>query len=277
MSGRVVVLGSINVDHVVHLDEFPKPGETLLAQRVDLLAGGKGANQAVSAAAAGARVVMVGCVGSDPFGSRYVDRLAARGIDTSAIRVVPGTTGTAYVTVDAARENTVVVAPGANAQVELADLQRVMDLGSGDVVVLQLEIPLPTVRAAVDWAHGRGARVVLNVAPWAQLDAATLALADPIVANEHEAMALADSGGSAGSLLVTLGANGAIWDGTQVLAAAVPGGVVRDTTGAGDAYVGALAAALAAGADRPAAMHSAAHAGAAAVATLGAQPDGSLT
>lgn len=276
--GRVIVVGSINVDHVAHVDRFPKPGETISALRLDLMVGGKGANQAVAAARAGADVVMVGCVGDDPYGVAYRNRLAHLGIDVSAVRVVGGEpTGTAYVTLDAGRENTIVIVAGANAEVALTDAQAVPGVGPGDVVVLQLEIPHHVVAAVAEWAADRGARVVLNVAPFAVLDPPALAVADPVVANEHEALRLADADlGTGGSLLVTLGPSGAVWDGEHVPAAAVPGGEVVDTTGAGDAFVGALAAALAAGADRASAMAAAARAGAAAVATPGAQPDGDL-
>ena len=272
-AGRVVVLGSLNVDLVTRVERHPLPGETLLGAGLERYAGGKGGNQAVAAAAAGAQVRMVGAVGSDEPGTAYVARLAERGIDVSGVAVVDGPSGHALITVDDAGENAIVVIPGANAAVGEVALQSLGDLGPGDVLLMQLEVPLPTVAAAARHAAHRGARVVLNIAPYAALPADVLALADPVVANEHEAAALADAGGSPGSLLVTFGANGASWDGLSAPALVVPSDEVVDTTGAGDAFCGALAAALAAGADRGTALGAALAAGAGAVRHTGAQPD----
>ncbi len=275
--GRVVIVGSINVDQIARVERHPKPGETVLAIAHQELAGGKGANQAIAAAAAGADVLMVGCVGEDDLGTAYRHRLAERGIDVThvwASRSEP--TGAAYITVDEDRENTIVVVPFANQGVANGWPEHFPDLNAGDVVVLQLEIDLSAVRWAAERAHERGARVVLNIAPYADLPSSLLALADPIVANEHEALRLADSGAGAGSLLVTMGANGAVWDGQVVPAVEVAPADVIDTTGAGDAFVGALAAALAAGASREEAMRAAAVAGADAVTYPGAQRDARL-
>ncbi|MFZ1372886.1 MAG: PfkB family carbohydrate kinase, partial [Nostocoides sp.] len=211
--GRVVVIGSVNIDQVAVVAERPKPGETVLALDHRQLAGGKGANQAVAAARAGAQVLMVGCVGADSGGAAYRARLTAYGIDVSHVAVRPDRpTGAAFITVDDSSENTIVVVPGANADVGADWPQGFPELGADDVVVLQLEIPLAAVARAAELAHEAGARVIINVAPYAELPPAVLALADPIIANEHEALALADSGAGSGSLLVTLGANGAVWD-----------------------------------------------------------------
>ncbi|MGB2935971.1 MAG: PfkB family carbohydrate kinase, partial [Nostocoides sp.] len=206
--GRVVVIGSVNIDQVAVVAERPKPGETVLALDHRQLAGGKGANQAVAAARAGAQVLMVGCVGADSGGAAYRARLTAYGIDVSHVAVRPDRpTGAAFITVDDSSENTIVVVPGANADVGADWPQGFPELGADDVVVLQLEIPLAAVARAAELAHEAGARVIINVAPYAELPPAVLALADPIIANEHEALALADSGAGSGSLLVTLGAN----------------------------------------------------------------------
>lgn len=270
--GRVVVLGSLNVDLVTHVDRHPAPGETVLGERLRRLAGGKGANQAVAAAAAGARVAMVGCVGDDADGAAYVDRLRRKGIDTTGVRVLPGgTTGVALVAVDDEGENTVIVVPGANHALTSDDVDA-LDLGAGDVLLVQLEVPAPVVCRAIRRAHDRGARTVLNLAPYAVVPPDVIALADPVVANEHEAFALADSGALPRSLLVTLGTHGAVWDGTRWPAVEVPAASVVDTTGAGDAFCGALAAALAAGAGREEAITAALAAGARAVRHHGAQP-----
>lgn len=272
--GRVVIVGSVNVDLVTAVERHPRPGETVLGAGLRRLAGGKGANQAVAAAAAGASVAMIGCVGDDAGGAAYRERLHAAGIDVSGLEVVPGTpTGHALIAVDERGENTIIVIPGANHAMTESTLAPLRSVGEGDVVVLQLEIPLGVVTVAAETAHARGARVVINVAPYAPLPRHVLALADPIVANQHEALQLADGDAAGSSLLVTLGAAGATWDGETVPAVRVPERRVVDTTGAGDAFVGALAAALAAGAGRQPALAAAAAAGAAAVRHPGAQPD----
>ncbi|MBE3074698.1 MAG: ribokinase, partial [Actinobacteria bacterium] len=161
--GRVVVVGSLNIDLVTHVERHPKPGETVLGTGLERLAGGKGANQAVAASAAGATVVMVGCVGSDEAGSAYVTRLLALGIDVAAIRVAADCpTGHALITVDEAGENSIVVVAGANAAMAVDDLEVLESVGPGDIVLLQLEVPVEVVTAAVRRASVRGARVVLN-------------------------------------------------------------------------------------------------------------------
>lgn len=272
--GRVVVLGSLNIDLVTHVERHPRPGETVLADGgVERYAGGKGGNQALAAAEAGARVVLVGAVGDDEPGAAYLARLRGRGIDVEAVRVVEGQpTGQAWIVVDDDAENSIVVIAGANAHVA-AELP---DLGPGDVLLAQLEVPVPVVARAVRAAHGRGARVVINAAPYAALPHDVAALADPLVVNEHEAMQLADSDVVPTSLLVTFGGAGSSWDGVRHDGTPVAGEDVVDTTGAGDAFCGALAAALADGADRSEAVARAGEAGAAAVRRRGAQSDPAL-
>jgi len=275
--GRVMVLGSLNVDLVTRVERHPQPGETLLGEGLLQLAGGKGANQAVAAAAAGSEVLMVGCVGSDAGGTAYVQRLRERGIDVSRVRVVESeASGHALIAVDERGENTIIVVPGANDLLDDTEIDAVGLLGPGDVLLLQLEVPLPVVCAAARRAAHRGARVIINTAPYAALPHDVVALADPVVANEHEMVALAESGSEPGSLLVTFGANGASWDGVSVPAHAVAAAEVLDTTGAGDAFCGALAASLASGADREVALDRALAAGAAAVRHSGAQRDPEL-
>jgi ribokinase len=262
---------------VTRVERHPMPGETVLGDGLEQLAGGKGANQAVAAAAAGARVAMVGCVGDDAGGSAYLARLAARGIDTSAVRTCPGVpTGHAVVTVSDDGENSIVVIPGANDLLDEREVAAVDALGPGDVLLVQLEVPRAVVCTAVRRAAGRGARVVLNTAPYAALPPDVVGLADPVVANEHEMAALAEAGAEPRSLLVTFGANGAAWDGVTAPAHEVAPDEVVDTTGAGDAFCGALAASLAGGAGREAALDVALAAGAAAVRHRGAQPDPDL-
>lgn len=272
--GRVIVVGSLNVDLVTSVDSHPAPGETVLGAGLDRYAGGKGANQAAAAARAGGEVLMVGRVGADEVGERYRRRLEGLGVEVSHLRTDDEEpTGHALIVVSEDAENTIVVIPGANGRVGRADLAPVGDCTEDDVILLQLEIPLPTVALAARMAHDRGARVIINTAPYATLPADIISLADPLIANEHEAAALADAGGVPGSLLVTFGSHGASWDGVEYPAHTVPAHRVRDTTGAGDAFCGALAAALAQGRDRAVAMEAALAAGAAAVQHHGAQPD----
>ncbi|WP_210508951.1 PfkB family carbohydrate kinase [Naasia sp. SYSU D00057] len=269
--GRVVVVGSLNVDSVVTVERHPRPGETVLGGDLRTLFGGKGANQAVAAARAGAPVAMIGRVGSDSSGAGYLERLADLGIDASGVTRDPERgTGHAAIAVAADGENTIIVSPGANAGVGVDDLAPLSALAPGDVLLVQLELQLDVVAEAVRRAASAGARVVLNAAPYADLPADVLALADPVVVNEHEGELLAAAGLDASSLLTTLGGEGARWGDLSVPAARVER--VVDTTGAGDAFCGALAAALAGGASREGALRAAAAAGAEAVGWPGAQP-----
>jgi ribokinase len=160
---------------------------------------------------------------------------------------------------------------GANGRLSVDDLQVLGSVGPGDVVLLQREIPVEVVSAAARRAGSRGARVVLNLAPYGALPPDVVALADPLVVNEHEALLLADSQAMPASLVVTFGAAGATWDGEQQSGPVVAAGEVVDTTGAGDAFCGALSAALAAGASRQEALRTALAAGADAVRHFGAQ------
>jgi ribokinase len=268
------VVGSLNVDLVTRVERHPRPGETVLGSGLERLAGGKGANQGVAAAAAGAVVAMVGCIGSDEAGSAYVARLSALGIDVAGIRVAPDcVTGHALITVDEAGENSIVVIAGANGAVTIDDLAVLESVGPGDLVLLQLEVPMVVVAAAARRASTRGARVVLNLSPYAALSADVIALADPLVVNEHEALSLADSEAVPVSLVVTFGAAGAAWDGHREPGPDVEESEVLDTTGAGDAFCGALGAALVAGAGRSDALRAALAAGADAVKRVGAQRD----
>lgn len=272
--GRVIVLGSLNVDVVTRVDRHPQPGETVLGHGLERLAGGKGANQAVAAAAAGADVLMVGAVGDDAGGHAYVSRLDRLGVETARVVVHPTEpTGTALIVVDADGENSIVVVAGANGTLDEDVLAVLETAPADDVLLVQLEIPLELVALACRRASGRGIRVVINTAPYADLPADVVALADPLVANEHEAELLAASGATPRSLLVTLGARGAAWDDLRVPADEVDAAEVLDTTGAGDAFCGALAAALARGEGREIALQTALAAGADAVRREGAQAD----
>jgi len=273
--GRVVVLGSLNVDVVTRVERHPLPGETLLGEPAGRFAGGKGGNQAMAARRAGADVVMVGAVGADEAGDAYLARLRAAGVEVAVTRCTDAPTGTAFITVDEAGENTIVVVPGANQRVLDASMTSV-GVGPGDVLLCSLEVPLDDVARLALAAHRAGARVVLNMAPYALVLADAVAVCDPVVVNKSEMRQLADSDLVPGSLLVTFGAAGARWGIEQVDGLPVPAGEVVDTVGAGDAFCGALAAALAAGADHRSALEAANRAGAEAVRWSGAQPDAAL-
>ncbi|MFB2599395.1 PfkB family carbohydrate kinase [Herbiconiux sp. P17] len=269
--GRVVVVGSLNIDSTVEVERHPQPGETLLGGDLVKHFGGKGANQAVAAARAGARVSFVGRVGDDADGDAYINRLAGYGIDTSHLSRTTGvSTGHAAIAVSADGENTIIVSPGANGRVTVGDLASLNELGAGDVLLGSLEIDTDVVAEAARIAAARGARVILNLAPYAGLPGDVLDLADPIVVNEHENEQLRADGYQPRSVLVTLGSKGSHWGEHTVPAGAVS--VVVDTTGAGDCYCGTLAAGLAAGLTEPDAMQAASLAAAASVGWVGAQP-----
>jgi ribokinase len=288
-SKSVVVVGSINEDVVLHLGRNIRPGETVTAERIERLPGGKGANQAVAAATAGARVALIGAVGDDPAGIRMVEDLRGRGVRTGSVRTAKGVgTGAAYITVTPDGENTIVLDPGANALMDGAAVGEAWTaLPTASVLLSLLEIPLDAVIAAVRLAVGTGVRPVVTLAPAQPVPAELLSGLDPILVNEHEAAILmhADSLGDArdaarellrlgpASAVVTLGpAGAAVGDssGTRLLPA-VPVEKVVDTTGAGDAFAGALAAALAYGADLDAAVGAGLRAGAKAVGRSGAR------
>lgn len=264
----VWVLGSLNIDLVARVERFPQPGETLTGQALVRRPGGKGANQAVAAAAAGARVRMIGRVGDDAEGRDYLLGLAERAVDVSRVVVEPGaSTGHAVILVDDRAENCIVAVPGANGLVDASDVER-LDPRPRDVVLLQLEVPVEAVRAAVTAAHAARAQIILNVSPYQDLDPALLLACDVVVVNEQEARALDAAGIELPSVVVTRGSAGATWNGESARCAA---DLVVDTTGAGDAFAGALAAALADGRDRPVALTLAVTAGARAVGVDGAQ------
>lgn len=288
-SGRVVVLGSLNADVFARVERHPRPGETVLGSGGEVRAGGKGANQAAAAALAGAPVVMVGAVGSDAYAAVATGNLARAGVSLDAVRTVEGPTGLALITVSADGENSIIVIPGANAQVGAPDLGHLETLSASDVLVLQGEVPVEAVTAAAQTAAVRGARVVVNLAPVVALPAEVLQLADPLVVNEHEgegALRLLDADPSGlspeklcqalrangvPSVVMTLGGEGALIAADAVTNIPAENVTVVDTTGAGDAFVGALAAGLCAGEDLVAAARRATRFAAEAVQHEGAQ------
>jgi ribokinase len=261
----VCVVGSLNIDLVTAVEVHPRPGETVRGTGLDRLPGGKGANQALAAARAGARTLLCGRIGAD--GTDYRDGLGERGVDCTGVHTVTDTpSGHALIAVDGHGENTIIVIPGANAALTEADVDEHADaIAAADVLLLQLEIPMQAVLRAADVARRAGTRVLLNPSPWSVPPAEMLAVADPLIVNEHEAEQLPSG---TGSVCVTLGDRGARWGG---LTAAAPKGDVVDTTGAGDSFAGALAAALAAGEPEAAALERAVAAGTEACGWVGAQ------
>ncbi|MDA9509606.1 ribokinase [Bradyrhizobium sp. CCBAU 11386] len=262
--GRVYVAGSINMDVVATADRHPKVGETVAGQQVLYFPGGKGANQAVAASRLGARTTLIGRLGEDSFGAELKAFLGGQGIDLGYLQeTAQAHTGTAIITV-AAADNTIVVIPGANALVSADDVS-VVPLVKGDVAVSQFEIPLPTITAFFRRARAAEATTLLNPAPAQKFGRELLELVDILVLNETElgflaGTELSDNDEAARiidvarqlqaradqTICVTLGKRGVLaLAGQEELS--VPGRVVKavDTTGAGDCFVGALAAQLA--------------------------------
>jgi ribokinase len=288
---NVLVVGGSNTDMVIRVPRIPKPGETVLGGAFAMTAGGKGANQAVAAARAGANVSLVARVGEDVFGERALANFAADGIDARFVfRTIGAPSGIALINVDGRGENSISVASGANALLSAADIERAGDaFGSADVVLVQLESPLDAVEAAVRKAGEKGVPVILNPAPARPLDDDLLRLIDVLTPNEHEAELLAgvpvrdERGARAAAarlrargpaaVVVTLGERGAYassreFDGLVPAFKVVP----VDTTAAGDVFNGALAVALAEQQPLKEALGFASAAAAISVTRPGAQP-----
>jgi len=263
--GRVFVAGSINMDVVATAERHPRIGETVVGRDVLYFPGGKGANQAVSSTKQGAPTTLIGRVGDDAFGKELKAFLAVQGVDIAAVKETSGVhTGTAIITL-ANAENSIVVIPGANALVDADDIAAV-PLAKGDVAVSQFEIPLPAITAFFQRARERGATTILNPAPVRPAGRELLDLVDVLVLNETELGVLTGAElsendepsffieaarplrGKDRAICITLGRRGvlALVGGEALL---IPGREVRaiDTTGAGDCFVGALAAQLAGG------------------------------
>src|SRR5690625_1557602 len=280
------------MDLVVRLRQLPKPGETVLGSEYQTHFGGKGANQAVAAARGGGQVRMIGAVGDDDFGGRLREGLVAAGIDMAGVRVQPGKSGVAFISVDDQGQNTIIVSPGANTAITEETLEA-RDFEGASVVLLQMEIPLGGVREAIRLGKAAGAKVLLNLAPAMHLPPAELQGVDILILNETEASVLAgaESPGTraqagvlarkllefAPTVMITLGSQGVAWasrEGGEPVEDALPAFEVQavDSTGAGDAFVGMLAARLAGGDTLREATVWASGAGALATTRDGAQP-----
>lgn len=275
-AARVVVVGSANVDQVFRVAVIPAPGETVLSSGFSTALGGKGQNQAVASARAGAATAFIGALGDDAFGSSIRAGLAADGIRTEGVREVDAPTGTALIAVDDSGENTIIVEAGANALLQLGDPDAAA-IAAAELLVLQLEIPLETATRAAVLAAEAGTRVLLNAAPVRELPAELLAHVDILVVNEHEGAFLARDGdvsALAPVVIVTLGAEGAVVHerGAPGARIAAPQVSAVDTTGAGDTFCGALAALLAEGAPLVDAVRFAVAAASLSVQSAGAVP-----
>lgn len=287
---EVFVVGSINQDFVLNVERRPEPGETVTDARLSKGNGGKGANQAAAAALLGASVVLLGRVGGDGFGEPLVRALAEKGVDTGLIEEDPdASTGTAFITVTSDGENAITVAPGANRSLVPEDVDAASErIARAGVLVAQMEIPPEVVLRAVEVAAEGGTRPLVNLAPPREVPKGLLERLDPLVVNEHEAALLLGERveGVEGALaaapellslgprsaVITVGASGAVFaDGESTAHLPAPKVDVVDTTGAGDAFVGALAAQLAREAPLGDAVAYAVRAGAAAVTKEGAQ------
>jgi ribokinase len=253
--GVIVVFGSINLDLIFPVAELPRPGHTVLGASMTMQPGGKGANQAVAAARDGARVVMVGAVGRDGLAADALALLTQAGVDMSRVARVDGATGCAAICVDAQGRNQIAVAGGANLAVRQEQVEDAL-LTPDAVLLLQMEVPLSEITALIHRARAAGARIVLNLAPAAELPPDALRAVDLLVVNEHEAQFLADSLGCAGtarSLHAALSVDVVVTLGDAGLDAAAKTGHVAlkalpvqavDTTAAGDCFTGVLATAL---------------------------------
>jgi ribokinase len=280
----VTILGSANLDVVFSVARIPQPGETLIAERADRYPGGKGLNQAVAAARAGATTTFVGALGRDDNGDLLAETMAAAGIASDLVRRESEPTGQAFIVVDGSGENTIIVSSGANATVARLSDEENAAIAASSVLLMQLELPLPTIEAAAQFGRRRGVITMLNAAPSRELPRAMLESLDYLIVNEHEACLIGGSdhletasttlAGLARRLVVTLGANGSVLYDGGVESARIPARAVTaiDTTGAGDAYCGAFAAAIAEGMEFAAAARFATAAAALSVQSIGAVP-----
>jgi len=277
---RIVVAGSANMDLVGLAPRLPRPGETVLGDEFVMMAGGKGANQAIAAARAGGETVFLGAIGSDAFGVNLNARLNGAGVDMQHVRTSYGPSGVAVIMVDRDGENSILVAPGANNTfVGLTEAEQAA-IAAGDVLLCQQEIPVETVVAAARAARSGGTRMILNAAPARELPDELLADIDLLVVNEVEALMVA--GGDSidvpkllsmvPRVVLTLGGGGSRYADREGRDETVPAFHVEvtDTTAAGDAFTGALAVAWGEGRDLVEAVRWANAAGAACVRRVGA-------
>lgn len=291
--GKVVVIGSSNTDMVVTSAKMPLPGETVMGNEFDIIPGGKGANQAVAAARAGGEVTFIAKVGNDDFGKKAVEGYKKDKIDTSNILIDPlKPSGVAVIIVDETTgQNSIVVAPGSNGNLLLEDILKLEEIiASADVLLVQLEIPIETVKVALEIARKGGVKTILNPAPAQFLSDELLGLVDIITPNETETQLIIgidpsnenDIQNAASqllkkvndSVLITLGSKGVYYQSKNGNDAFVPATKVNavDSTAAGDVFNGYFAAALSSGVEFQEAINLANKAAAISVTRKGAQP-----
>ena len=280
----IIVFGALNLDLVAQVPRLPSPGETLGARGFEMLPGGKGANQALAARRAGAEVRLFGHVGDDAFAAQVLALLREDGVDLAGVRVARQASGLALIAIDDAGDNTITIVTGANAASTASQVPDAL-LQPGTTLVLQLELAMAEVAALAQRAHANGARVILNASPVQRLPASLLDDCDVIVVNQSEGDALARQRGVADAaalcrsiaaprrlVAVTLGACGVLYaSGGDARIRPSPPVQVVDSVGAGDAFIGVLAAALDRGADIERAIREALAAGALACTGVGAQ------
>jgi ribokinase len=290
-AGNLVVLGSINADHILNLQSFPRPGETVTGSQYQVAFGGKGANQAVAAGRSGANIAFIACTGNDETGEQVRKQLASDNIDIVPVSVVAGeSTGVALIFVNGEGENVIGIHAGANAALTTERVAEQKErIASADALLMQLESPLESVLAAAKIAHSNQTTVALNPAPARELPDELLSLVDIITPNETEAEKLTgvrvendeDAAQAAQVLhdkgietvIITLGSRG-VWASQKGTGQRVPGFKVQaiDTIAAGDTFNGALMTALLEGTELPEALRFAHAAAAIAVTRKGAQP-----
>ncbi len=243
-SPTIVVLGSVNMDLVTTTARRPAPGETVLGTEFATVPGGKGANQAIAAARSGARVRFLGAIGDDAFGTELAGTLSAAGVDITLLRRVDGASGVASIVVDGTGENSIIVVAGANGRVAELTAAELAAIADADILLCQLEIPIETVRAAAQHARASGTVVALNPSPVRPLPDELWAAVDVAIVNSLESEQYSAELTRVAHLVRTLGGDGAVYRGTEgnELSAAGRDVEVLDTTGAGDAFTGALVA-----------------------------------
>jgi ribokinase len=252
----VTIVGSANMDLVFTVARIPRPGETLLAESAERYPGGKGLNQAVAAARAGAQTTFIGALGSDENGDDLLQTMADASLRSDLVRRGDAATGQAFIVVDAGGENTIIVASGANGSVAALTADDEVALAETSILLMQLELPIGAVIAAAESARRAGATVMLNAAPAGPLPTELISALDYLIVNEHEARIIGDSDSletasatlsrQVDHLIVTLGSKGSVlYEGGAEIARvdAIPVTAV-DTTGAGDTFCGAFAAAI---------------------------------
>lgn len=280
----IAVVGSANLDVVFTVERIPRPGETLLATSTARYPGGKGLNQAVAAARAGIPTSFIGALGQDQNGDELFETMTVAGMNTESVRRVPGETGQAFIVVGENAENTIIVASGANGLVTSLNTAERKRVASSAVLLMQLELPLEVVIESARLARESGTVVILNAAPAKALPEELISLVDILIVNEHEACLLGGShsvdeaalrlASRVKHVVVTLGAEGsAIYEG-GTLTSRIPARKVEavDTTGAGDTYCGAFAAAITENRPLDTAAEFATAAAALSVQSLGAVP-----